>query len=353
MIDSRFFKASGPFSIEYIQDLIDCEVINCASLEETFISSVATLDNASSSDLSFFHNAKYLDDLKNTSAGAVFVTSEHVGHVPEGTVALIHPKPYRAYATIATYLYFDAGDAFTAASSLKASKDAATYIADDVELGEDVILEVGVVIKAGAKIGKGSRIGAYTVIGPGVEIGENARIADHVSLACCLLGKNVRILPGARIGQSGFGFHMDEQGHVSVPQLGRVLIGDFVEIGANVTIDRGALQDTIVGRGSRIDNMVQLGHGVVLGEGCVLVAQVGIAGSTKLGNYVIAAGQVGISGHLNIGDRVQIAAQAGLLRDVQPGERIAGTPAVPVQQWHRQTVSLARLAKTKSSAKKE
>ncbi|MDP4840801.1 MAG: UDP-3-O-(3-hydroxymyristoyl)glucosamine N-acyltransferase, partial [Alphaproteobacteria bacterium] len=147
--------------------------------------------------------------------------------------------------------------------------------------------------------------------------------------------------------QAGFGFFMDEKGHVSVPQLGRVVLEDRVEIGANVTVDRGTLDDTRIGFGSRIDNLVQLGHGVRLGKHCVIVSQVGISGSTTLGDFVIAAGQAGLAGHLKIGSHVQIAAQAGLMKDVDSGQKVAGSPAVPVRQWHRQTVSLARLAQGK------
>jgi UDP-3-O-[3-hydroxymyristoyl] glucosamine N-acyltransferase len=145
---------------------------------------------------------------------------------------------------------------------------------------------------------------------------------------------------------------MDEKGHIKIPQLGRVIIEDDVEIGANTTIDRGSLQDTVIGRGSRLDNLVQIGHNVQIGEGCVLVAQVGIAGSTHLGHHVIAAGQVGIAGHLRIGNSVKMAAQSGIMRDLQDGETVAGSPAVPIQQWHRQTVALQKYIMHTSQRKK-
>lgn len=340
MADPRFYDNKGPFSIQEIADFVGAIFANDQDRYKASkkISDVSTLKDATPSDLSFFHNPKYLDDLRETKAGCVFTTKDLAQFTPEGTTALIIPTPYRAYAVTAHRFYPSAECEFSA------SQD---WISPTASLADDVVIEVGAIIKKDVEIASGTFIGANTVIGRGVKIGKNCKIGQNVTLSHCLVGDNVTVLPGTRIGQAGFGFFMDEKGHVSVPQLGRVVLEDRVEIGANVTVDRGTLDDTRIGFGSRIDNLVQLGHGVRLGKHCVIVSQVGISGSTTLGDFVIAAGQAGLAGHLKIGSHVQIAAQAGLMKDVDSGQKVAGSPAVPVRQWHRQTVSLARLAQGK------
>jgi UDP-3-O-[3-hydroxymyristoyl] glucosamine N-acyltransferase len=208
-------------------------------------------------------------------------------------------------------------------------------------------IDAGAVIGAHAEIAADCHIGANAVIGEGVALGANCRIGANSTISHAILGSRVYIHPGVRIGQDGFGFAMGPAGHLKVPQLGRVVVHDDVEIGANTTIDRGAGPDTVIGAGCRIDKLVQIGHNVQLGRGCVLVAQTGISGSTKLGDFVITAGQAGLTGHLTIGSGARIAAQAGVMRDVAPGETVGGSPAVPVTQWLRQTALLGQLAQKK------
>jgi UDP-3-O-[3-hydroxymyristoyl] glucosamine N-acyltransferase len=197
------------------------------------------------------------------------------------------------------------------------------------------------------EIGARCLIGANSVIGQGSVLGDDVRVGPNVSISHALIGARVRLYPGARIGQDGFGFALDPRGYVKVPQLGRVVIENDVEIGANTTIDRGAGPDTVVGAGTMIDNLVQIGHNVRIGRGCVLVSQVGISGSTRLGDYVMIGGQGGLVGHLTIGHGAQIAAQAGIMRDVAPGERVMGSPAVPFREFFRQVAALQKLARKK------
>ena len=199
-----------------------------------------------------------------------------------------------------------------------------------------------------AKIAPGCVIGANSVIGAGCVLGEGTRIGSNVSIVCSLIGERVLIHSGVRIGQDGFGFAMGEE-HLKVPQLGRVVIGDDVEIGANTTVDRGSGPDTVIGTGSKIDNLVQIAHNVHLGRGCVIVAQAGISGSTKLDDYVVVGGQSGLTGHLHLGTGAQVAGNSGVMRDVGPGETVGGSPAVPIRDWHRQTVALSRLAGKKKT----
>jgi UDP-3-O-[3-hydroxymyristoyl] glucosamine N-acyltransferase len=185
------------------------------------------------------------------------------------------------------------------------------------------------------------------VIGQAVRIGDDTAIGANASLSHCDVGERTLIHPGVRIGQRGFGFAIDPAGHVRVPQLGRVIVGDDVEIGANSTVDRGAGPDTVIGDGTMIDNLVQIGHNVRIGKGCIIIAQVGIGGSTVLEDYVVVAAQVGIAGHLRIGSGAQIAAKSGIMRDIAPGAKMAGTPAVPVRQFFRQVAMLENMVRKK------
>ncbi len=176
-------------------------------------------------------------------------------------------------------------------------------------------------------------------------IGPDCRIGAQVTLSYALIGARVVIYPGARIGQDGFGFAVRPAAFFSVPQLGRVVVEDDVEIGANTTIDRGSLHDTVIGAGSRLDNLVQIGHNVRVGRLCVIVAQVGISGSTILEDHVMIAGQAGLIGHLRIGRKARIGAQAGIMSDVAAGTEVVGSPAMPVREFFRQVVTLRRLAR--------
>jgi len=211
----------------------------------------------------------------------------------------------------------------------------------------DPSAEIGplAVIGAKARIGARCRIGAGAVIGDGVIIGADCRIGAQVTLSHALIGERVVIYPGARVGQDGFGFAVTPEGFLSVPQLGRVVLDDDVEIGANTTIDRGSLRDTVIGAGSRLDNLVQIGHNVQVGRLCVIVAQVGISGSTILEDHVMIAGQAGLTGHLRVGRKARIGAQAGVMSDVPDGAEWVGSPAMPAKEVFRQIATLRRLAK--------
>ncbi|MFL5431840.1 MAG: UDP-3-O-(3-hydroxymyristoyl)glucosamine N-acyltransferase, partial [Myxococcales bacterium] len=193
------------------------------------------------------------------------------------------------------------------------------------------------------RIGDGARVGAQAVIGPHVRIGRDCSIGPNASVLNALVGNRVILHPGAHVGQDGFGFAMSGQGHLKVPQVGRVIIQDDVEIGANTTIDRGSGRDTVIGEGTKIDNLVQIGHNVVIGRHCVIVAQVGISGSTEIGKGAILAGQAGIVGHLRIGDGARVGAQAGVAHDVPDGETHTGYPAMRHREWLRMSVSLPKV----------
>jgi UDP-3-O-[3-hydroxymyristoyl] glucosamine N-acyltransferase len=334
MIDTRFFKKATVLTIEQICQILDIKVPENSSKCKT-VEGVAHLANATPNDIACYNNSKYLDSLKRTEAGVCLLTAEAAHYLPSTSIALIVPRPYRAYGQIASLLYSISSS--NSKISSQSSVHAKAKIGNNCSIGAFTVIEKDVII------GDNCSIGPNCVIQEGVTLGNNCYLEASVTIGYALVGDNAYIKPGARIGQAGFGFHMDEKGHFDIPQLGRVLIGNDVQIGANTTIDRGSSSDTKIGNGVRIDNLVQIAHNVEIGDNSVIVAQVGIAGSTKLGKFVIAAGQVGIAGHLNIGNGVKIAAQSGLARNVNDNETVAGSPAVPVREWHKQTIILKRL----------
>ncbi|MFN7710722.1 MAG: UDP-3-O-(3-hydroxymyristoyl)glucosamine N-acyltransferase [Holosporales bacterium] len=339
MIDSRFFNRQGPFSLSQLAEVGSCELIlplPAGLTPDSLIHDIGTLADATSGQVAVLHNSKYKPQFLGTKATLCVVSRDMIEAAPEGVALLVSETPYRAFAMIAAHFYPETDDVYEAH---------ATFVHPDTKIGRDVVISPGAVVQRGAEIGDGSRIGPNAVIGKNVVLGQDCRIGAGATISHALVGNHVVIGPGARIGQAGFGFFMDQKGHVPVPQLGRVVIEDRVDIGANTTIDRAGLGETFIGMGTRIDNLVQIAHGVKLGRHCVIVAQVGISGSTEFGNYVIAAGQAGFGGHIKIGDGARIAGQSGVMRDLGPGETVAGTPAVPATQWHRQTVTLSRLVK--------
>lgn len=350
MADSRFYRNVGPFRLGDIARGIGAGWFKHEAGERV-IADVAPLENATSADLSFFIHPKYRDDFFQSRAGACLLDEDKVEKVlqtgkPSSEMALLTCKSsYRAFGEAVALFYPEAhrsGVDFAGAGKLEKTTGGAC-VAVDAVLEDDVTLETGALVGAGARIGRGCYIGAGCVIGAGVAIGRGSLLAPHVSVSHALLGDRVVLHNGVRIGQDGFGFAMSPDGHGKIPQVGRVIIQDDVEIGANTTVDRGFLGDTVIGAGSKIDNLVQIAHNVVLGRGCVIAGQAGIAGSTRLGDFVSVGGQAGLAGHLEIGAGAQIAAAAGVARSIRPGQAYGGIPARPIRQWRRESAVLSRL----------
>jgi UDP-3-O-[3-hydroxymyristoyl] glucosamine N-acyltransferase len=338
MADPRFFDRAGPFTLDALSALSGAKLSRRPDNERLF-SDVAPLETAGPEDVSFLENRKYIEAFIRCRAGAAFVDPKAAERAPPGMALLVSEEPYKAYA-LAAQAFYPAAQV-VAGRAPSAIIDATAAVPEDCEIGPHVVVERTV------RLGRRCRVGANTVIAAGVEIGDDCRIGANVTLSHCLIGSRVVLHPGVRVGQEGFGFAPDPKAPIKVPQLGRVVIGDDVEIGANTTIDRGSGHDTIIGSGSMIDNLVQIGHNVVLGRCCILAGQVGISGSTRLDDFVMIGGQGGLAGHLHIGTGARIAAKSGLMRDVPAGETVCGSPAVPLTEFMRQTAVLQRLAKKK------
>jgi UDP-3-O-[3-hydroxymyristoyl] glucosamine N-acyltransferase len=334
--NARFFDRSGPYPLAVVAGAAS----GIADKLDLLLDGVAPLQTAGPNEVSFLDNRRYASALDETLAGAVIVHPEMAAHVPAATVAIVTTDPYAGWARVAALFHPE--------PCVRPGIHPSAIIAEGASI--DPSAEIGplCVIEAGAEIGPGCRLGACVVIGRGVIIGRDCRIGSHASVSFALLGARVYIYPGARIGQEGFGFAPVKDGFLSIPHLGRVILGDDVEVGANTTIDRGSSRDTVIGAGSRLDNLVQIGHNVILGRCCVIVAQVGISGSTELEDFVRVGGQAAMAGHLRIGKGAQVGAQAGVIADVAPGAAVLGSPAQSRQDFFRQIISLQRLARRKN-----
>jgi UDP-3-O-[3-hydroxymyristoyl] glucosamine N-acyltransferase len=338
MVDSRFFSNRGPFTAAALAEVTGATLLRAGDGARA-VNDVAPLDRAKATDISFFDNTKYIEQFVNSAAGACFVRSKFAEKAPASMAVLVTEDPYRCYALTAQQFYPTIVASGTIAKS--------AMIDPSATLGKGITIGAGAVIGANVTIGDRSVIGPNAVIGDAVVIGSDTSIGAVSTITHALIGNKVIIHRGVHIGQDGFGFALGREGHVKVPQLGRVIIEDDVEIGSGTTIDRGTGPDTIIGEGSKIDNLVMIGHNVQVGRRVVIVAQAGVSGSTRIGDGVVIGGQVGVAGHIKIGAGAKLAAKSGVMNDIPAGASFGGTPAMPIVDWHRQTIALTRLSKTK------
>lgn len=349
MSHSGFFAPVTPLKPADIAEITG-GILRDGNWDDVEINAAGPIESAGKGAVSFLDNAKYLEYLNDTSASLVFCNAQHAKRAPAHLCLVVHANPYHAYAKTLSLLYPTAMRPQPITGETGVSDHA--FLSDGVTFEQNVIIEPGCVIGKNASIGEGSHILAGAIIGANVQIGRQCTVGPRVSIAHTLIGDNVIVHAGASIGQDGFGFAMGPSGHQKVPQIGRVILQDKVEIGANSTIDRGANRDTIIGEGSKIDNLVQIGHNVVLGRHCVIVGLVGISGSATLGDFVVVAGQAGVIGHVTIGSGAQIGGGSAVHRDVEPGEKIMGYPSIPADLWMRQAAKTVRDAKNWRSKRK-
>jgi UDP-3-O-[3-hydroxymyristoyl] glucosamine N-acyltransferase len=314
-----------------ISDYVGGKVVGNKSLK---IKRISGIEQAQPGELTFLANPKYKNFLSTTNASAVIVSED----VHTDRIALIkHPHPYLAFCKALEMFY-------PQTKKYKPGIDSTAILPKDVKIGKDVHIGPYVVIEDKAKIGDKTKILANSFVGAEAIIGENSFIYPRVVIReNTIIGKNVIVHSGTVIGSDGFGYVKDGKNHRKIPQVGKVVIEDEVEIGANVTIDRATLGETRIGRGTKIDNLVQIAHNVTIGENCLIVAQVGISGSTKIGKDVIIAGQVGLVGHIQIGDRVIIGAQSGVSKSIESDTIVFGYPAREMRKARRIEACISQL----------
>lgn len=323
--------------LDELAALVDGEVL--AGDTAQVVTGVASLEDANRSEASFLGNAKYKNAFLETSAGVVLVPPE-VEEGPEGAALVRVENPTLAFSAVigrfaSEHRVFDAG------------VHARASVADDVRFDPaKVSIRAGAVIESGCVIGDGTEIGPGVVVERGVEIGEDCLLhANTVVRERCVLGRRVVLQPGAVIGSDGYGYELVDGRHQRIPQVGIVVLEDEVEVGANSTIDRARFGETRIGEGTKIDNLVQIGHNVIIGKHCLLVAMVGVAGSSKIGNYVTLAARAGVTGHVEVGDHVVIAGMSGVAKSITKPGVYMGKPARPMKDEMKSMAAVVRLPK--------
>ncbi|MFG1422504.1 UDP-3-O-(3-hydroxymyristoyl)glucosamine N-acyltransferase [Roseixanthobacter liquoris] len=341
MSDPLFFPLPSPLTLAEVAALSGARTLAGDLPEGALVRGVSTLADAGPGDLAFFDAPRYRGEFEATRASVCITTEKLAEGAPAGLIVLVSPRPALAFVNVTRTLFATALRPQPVFGHQGIAPGA--FIHPTARLEDGVTVDPGAVIGPDVEIGAQSVICANAVIGAGVRIGRETAVGAGVTLIHALVGNRVILHSGVRIGQDGFGYQPSPRGHLKVPQIGRVVIQDDVEIGAGTTIDRGALRDTVVGEGTKIDNLVQIAHNVVIGRHCVIVSQTGISGSTTLGDFVMLGGQVGVIGHVRIGDAAQIAASSNVKDDVPPGVRWGGSPAKPVREWFRELTALKKL----------
>ncbi|KGF68909.1 UDP-3-O-(3-hydroxymyristoyl) glucosamine N-acyltransferase [Hoeflea sp. BAL378] len=332
MDTTRFFRPHEGISLSDLAGLCGAELAS-PDLSGRIVTAIAPLWRAGAQDVTFANSRKALPDLVKSQAGAVFLTARLAQDLPAGVAALITDAPQTAFALAGAALAPSAMRPLRLTSGSGVS--GAAIVDPSASIEDGAVVEAGAVIGARVEIGAGTVIASGAAIGEGTRIGRNCDIGHAATVQHALIGNNVIIHPSVSIGQDGFGYAPGPRGMVKIPQLGRVIIQDHVEIGAGTTIDRGALDDTVIGEGTKIDNQVQIAHNVRIGRHCVIVSQTGIAGSTTLGDGVMIGGACAINGHITIGDGAQIGAMSGVAGNVPANVRWAGIPARPMNGFLR------------------
>ncbi|MFN0263523.1 UDP-3-O-(3-hydroxymyristoyl)glucosamine N-acyltransferase [Tepidamorphus sp. 3E244] len=343
-----FYKPTGPHTLAKLAETIDAErVRGDAGLE---LSDVASLDNAGAGDISFFANTAYLEDLKASSAGAVITKQRFADQVPDGIAVLVSANPAESFEALVRLFYPQASKPLAVWDDAGISER--SHVHPTAELEDGVIVEPGAVIGPRAQVGSGTRVMASAVIGADVRVGRDGSIGPNSNVTHAFLGDRVILHPGVCIGQDGFGYSPGPSGIEKAHQVGRVIIQNDVEIGAGTCIDRGAVRDTMIGEGTKIDNLVQIAHNCVVGRFCIIVSKVALAGSVTLGDGVMIGGDSSVNNHVTICSGARITALSAVQNDItEPGD-YGGVPVLPVRQWFRELFTLQRMVRERIEAEK-
>jgi len=332
-VDTRFYASLGALTLESAAALTGSELAGDPSAA---ITGIAAADSAQKGEIAFLEGEAAQSTLSPVLT--VLVVSEAArARVPEGVSFLVSRQPRHAHGQISRALF----------QPRHLQARVPNLISASARIHSEAIIGPGVVVGADAAIGEGTVVRPNSVIGPGVQIGRHCDIGAGVSIHCALIGDHVTLLSGARLGEAGFGVTPGPQGLEDSPHYGRVILQDHVTVGANTCIDRGVFGDTIVGERTKIDNLCQIAHNVMLGRSVIVAAFGGISGSVKVGDGSMLGGRVGIADHVTLGEGVSLAASAGLFRDVGPGETWGGTPAKPIRQWMREVAWLNKQSNPK------
>ena len=338
MVNTDFHNIVGPYTVKKLAKFINAKIFNMNN-SNTLIYGAADVLNANKGDITFIAFNNTIRKLKNSLASVCIVKKYDKIAIPNHMICLEVNDPHAAYAKIAQKFF--PNDLFVPFISNNSEVPNKYKLSNTIRVDPFTVVEDETVIEDNVWIGSGC------FIGKGVKIGFGTRIYSNVTIECAEIGKHVLIYSGVRIGQSGFGFAPSSEGHIKIPQVGKVIIEDNVEVGANACIDRGSYGPTIIGEGTFIDNLVHIAHNVRIGKYCAIAGQVGIAGSAIIDDYCMFGGQVGIGGHIRIGKGSQAGGQAGITKDLSAGSKVSGTPAIPLTQYHRQSLMLQRLIKNK------
>ena len=327
-----FFLQPSSLTVREIANLTGAVPRDGARLD-LVVTGIAALDRARSSDLVYMDNTKYGDRLATTRGGACLTTDRFAKHAPSEVTVLCTAQPFRDFVVVSRKLFPDALRPRPLFDIEGVAPGAIVHPAAEIEDGATI--DPGAVIGPRAAIGSGTVIGSTAVIGPGVQIGRDCSVGPGASIMHALIGDNVTLHGGCRIGQDGFRYHPSAKGHVKVPQVGRVIIQDNVEIGANTAIDRGSMGDTVIGEGTKIDNLVQIGHNCTIGRHCIICAECGFSGSVVLGDNVVLGGQVGLADHIILGEGAVVGAKSGVMSNIPAGQQWFGYPAMPGRDYFR------------------